>query len=63
MRHHAQQSMPRPHRVRPAAFPQSGFYQQIRSACGAIAFIRAEYVPHDESQPHAHALTETLAAV
>ena len=35
-------------------------FQRINASCGSIPFIRAGYVPHDESRPHAHALTSTI---
>ena len=35
-------------------------YQKIQREVGDIPFIRAAYVPHDESRPHAHALTSTV---
>lgn len=35
-------------------------YLKIEAAVGDIPFIRAARVPHDESLPHAHALTSTV---
>lgn len=34
--------------------------RRLKVSCGDIAVIHAAYVPHDESQPHAHALTSTI---
>lgn len=35
-------------------------YRRIDALCGDLPFIRAAAVPHDESRPHAHALTSTI---
>jgi undecaprenyl-diphosphatase len=35
-------------------------YRRIEAAAGDLPFIHAGPVPHDESQPHAHALTSTI---
>jgi undecaprenyl-diphosphatase len=35
-------------------------YNRIEAAAGHLPFIRAGVVPHDEGQPHAHALTSTV---
>jgi hypothetical protein len=35
-------------------------YRRIKAACAGIPLVQAAYVPHDESQPHAHALTSTI---
>lgn len=35
-------------------------YQRLQVAVGDIPFIRAALVPHDESRPHAHALTSLV---
>lgn len=35
-------------------------YGRIDTTCGHLPFIRAAIVPHDETQPHAHALTSTI---
>ena len=35
-------------------------YQRIDASCGTIPFVHSAYVPHDESRPHAHALTSTI---
>lgn len=34
--------------------------RRVKATDGDIPFIHAAYVPHDESQPHAHALTSTI---
>jgi hypothetical protein len=35
-------------------------YAHIKAACASTPLVQAAYVPHDESQPHAHALTSTI---
>ena len=35
-------------------------YRRINAAIHGVAIIHAAYVPHDESLPHAHALTSTI---
>ncbi len=34
--------------------------RRIKATCAGVPFVHAAYVPHDESQPHAHALTSTI---
>jgi membrane-associated phospholipid phosphatase len=35
-------------------------YRRVDTLCGDLPFIHAAAVPHDESRPHAHALTSTI---
>lgn len=35
-------------------------YGRIDRHCGDVPFIHAAHIPHDESRPHAHALTSTI---
>jgi hypothetical protein len=35
-------------------------YARIKAACTSVPLVKAAYVPHDESLPHAHALTSTI---
>jgi hypothetical protein len=37
-----------------------GIYRQAHRALFPIPLVQAAYVPHDESKPHAHALTSTI---
>lgn len=38
----------------------AALYHRVRVVVSRLAIIHAAYVPHDESKPHAHALTSTI---